>query len=121
VRASKELGAFADISAITDPYADALRQQHVVNIGSPYPSREWFETRRPYSWSLFPDGTNVVESSSVSFQARFPPGSNADFAGPSIKGRSGVRVVALPRTRSTRSRSRVHRKAKAAGLPIAVT
>ena len=47
VRASKELGAFADISAITIPYADALAQQKVVNIGSPYPSREWFVTRRP--------------------------------------------------------------------------
>ena len=88
VRAAKELGAFADISAITIPYADALAQQKVVNIGSPYPSREWFVSRRPYSWSLFPDGTNVVESGAAAFDARFPPGSKADYAGPSIKGKT---------------------------------
>ena len=68
VRASKEFKAFADISGITIPYADALAQEKVVNIGSPYPSREWFVNRRPYSWSLFPDGTNVVESSATAFE-----------------------------------------------------
>lgn len=61
--ASQEIGAFADISGLTIPYADALARQQVVNIGSPYPSRNWFVERRPYSWSLFPDGTNVVEAS----------------------------------------------------------
>ena len=121
VRASKELGAFADISAITIPYADALAQQHVVNIGSPYPSREWFVTRRPYSWSLFPDGTNVVESSSVSFQRRFPPGSTADFAGAAIKGKKRVFGVVAPENQEYQeSVNAFIAKAKAAGLPIAV-
>ena len=39
---AKEFGAFADISGITIPYADALARQGVVNFGAPYPSREWF-------------------------------------------------------------------------------
>ena len=86
VRASKEHKAFADISAITIPYADALAQQKMVNIGSPYPSREWFVRRRPYSWSLFPDGTNVVESSATAFDARLQPGSKADYAGAAHQG-----------------------------------
>ncbi len=61
-KAAKEVKAFADISGITIPYADALAQQKVVNIGSPYPSRRWYERRRPFSWSIFTDGTAVVEA-----------------------------------------------------------
>ncbi len=61
-KAAKEVKAFADVSGITIPYADALAQQKVVNIGAPYPSRRWFERRRPYSWSTFTDGTAVVEA-----------------------------------------------------------
>ena len=39
-RPPKEIGAFADISGITIPYADALARQGVVNIGAPYPSQQ---------------------------------------------------------------------------------
>ena len=105
VRASKELGAFADISAITIPYADALAQQKVVNIGSPYPSREWFVSRRPYSWSLFPDGTNVVESSAAALpragchRARTPT-----TPAPRSRARRACSASSRRRTRSTRSR-----------------
>jgi hypothetical protein len=121
VRASKELGAFADISAITIPYADALAQQKVVNIGSPYPSREWFVNRRPYSWSLFPDGTNVVESGATGFTARFPPGSKAAYAGPSIKGKTRVYGVVAPENQEYQeSVNAFIRKAEAAGLPISI-
>ena len=63
ITAAQEHGAFADVSGLTLPYADALARQGVVNIGAPYPSRNWFVERRPYSWSLFPDGTNVTEAS----------------------------------------------------------
>ena len=37
MRVAEEIGAFADISGITTPYADALSRQGVVNIGAPYP------------------------------------------------------------------------------------
>ena len=86
VRAAKEHGAFADLSGITIPYADALAQNGVVNIGSPYPSQQWFENRRPYSWSLFPDGTNVVRSSAASVIGRFPAGSTVQYGGASLVG-----------------------------------
>ena len=120
VRASKEHKAFADISAITIPYADALAQQKMVNIGSPYPSREWFERRRPYSWSLFPDGTNVVESSAAAFDSRLQPGSTADYAGPSIKGKKRVFGIVAPENQEYQESVQAFiRKAEAAGIPIA--
>jgi hypothetical protein len=118
-KAAKEIKAFADISAITIPYADALAQQKVVNIGSPYPSREWFVSRRPYSWSLFPDGTNVVESGAAGFTSRFPPGSNADYAGPSVKGKKRVFAIVAPENQEYQESVQAFmRKAEAAGLPI---
>jgi hypothetical protein len=96
VHVSDEIGAFADISGITLPYADALFQQGVVNFGAPYPSRDWFVARRPFSWSTFPDGTNVVESAAAEILARSPAGSTADFAGPAYKGKPRVYGIVAP-------------------------
>ena len=96
VKVSQEIGAFADISGITLPYADALFQQGVVNLGAPYPSREWFVSRRPYSWSIFPDGTNVVASASAEILRRQPAGSTADFAGPAYQGKPRVYGIVAP-------------------------
>lgn len=121
VRANKEIGAFADISAITIPYADALARQGIVNIGAPYPSREWFEARRPFSWSLFPDGTNVVESGVAAFKARFPPGSNADFAGAAYQGKPRVFGVVAPENQEYQESAQAFiRQANAAGLTISL-
>jgi hypothetical protein len=96
VRAAKEFGAFADLSGITIPYADALARQGVVNIGSPYPSRDWFVARRPYSWSLFPDGTNVVESASSALIARMPAGSTVQYGGAAMNGKPRRLAVVAP-------------------------
>jgi hypothetical protein len=96
VQASKELGAFADISGITIPYADALSRQGIVNIGAPYPSRNWFDARGPFAWSLFPDGSNVVESSAAATIARMPAGSLAEHAGPSMQGRPRKFALVAP-------------------------
>ena len=86
-RVAQELKAFADISGISNPYADALSQLGVVNFGAPYPARDWFEERSPYAWSIFPDGTIVVESFANWMINRIGPNSNADFAGPALVGR----------------------------------
>lgn len=121
VHVAKEIGAFADISAITIPYADALARQGIVNIGAPYPSREWFEARRPYSWSLFPDGTNVVEAGAAAFKARFPPGSVAEHAGPSLQGKPRVFGVVAPENQEYQESAQAFiREANAAGLTISV-
>lgn len=96
VQSSKELGAFADLSGITLPYADALSRQGIVNFGAPYPSRNWFDARGPFAWSLFPDGSNVVESSAAATIARLPAGSNAEHAGPSMQGRPRKFALVAP-------------------------
>ena len=96
VQASKEVGAFADISGITIPYADALARQGVVNIGAPYPSRNWFEQRRPFAWSLFPDGTNVVEASSSWAIARLKANPNAEWAGEGLQGQPRKYAIVAP-------------------------
>jgi hypothetical protein len=93
---AKEIGAFADISAQTIPYSDALSRNGVVNIGSPYPSRRWFEQRRPYAWSQFPDGTNVVSATSSAMIGRFPPGSRAEHAGRGLRDRPRRFAILAP-------------------------
>jgi len=120
VRASKEIGAFADISAITIPYADALARQGMVNIGAPYPSRQWFVARRPFSWSLFPDGTGVVEAGVASFKARFPPGSVTEHSGPALVGTRRVFGVVAPENQEYQESAQAFiAQANAAGLTIA--
>ncbi len=62
VHAARDVKAFADITAITPPYADALYREKVVNLGAPYMSREWYTSRRPYSWSFTTDCSTGVEN-----------------------------------------------------------
>jgi hypothetical protein len=57
--AADTVGAFADISALSQPYAEALSAQHVVNIGSPYMSEQWYEAHAPYAYSFFPDCSSL--------------------------------------------------------------
>jgi hypothetical protein len=53
--------AFADISAFSQPYGQALSEQHVVNIGSPYMSLGWYQQYSPYAWSFFPNCTTATQ------------------------------------------------------------
>jgi hypothetical protein len=63
LKVASEEQAFADVTALSQPYADALADQHVINLGVPYMSQDWFSQRRPYSWSSFPDCTTAAEAS----------------------------------------------------------
>jgi hypothetical protein len=56
----KSMGAFADLSATSEPYADALARRGVVGFGDPYLSRPWHDQHRPYIWSIATDGTMVA-------------------------------------------------------------
>ena len=62
LKVSTEIGAFADVSASSPPYAEALTRQKVVNVGAPYISRDYFTRMRPYSWSQLTDCSTVVET-----------------------------------------------------------
>lgn len=61
VKVAEELGTFADLSATSEPYADALADRGVIGFGTPYLSRQWHEERAPFAWSLATDGTRVSE------------------------------------------------------------
>jgi hypothetical protein len=86
IRAAKELNLFADVSAFTQPYADALARQQVLSIGALYMSREWFAQRQPYAWSPFPDCTSLSETIAEYMNKRVF-GYPADHAGDGVRGK----------------------------------
>jgi hypothetical protein len=98
IRAASEIGAFADLSAITQPYADALTRNGVIAIGAPYMSREWYAERRPYAWSTVPDCTSVAERS-VAYSNRRLFGRNALFAGDGHDDQVRTMAVIAPNNR----------------------
>jgi hypothetical protein len=61
IRVAQEIGAFADLSATSEPYAGALAKRGVIGFGTPYLSRAWHEQRAPFAWSLATDGSIVSE------------------------------------------------------------
>jgi hypothetical protein len=92
---AKDLGDFADVSAVTVPYADALTQQHVINIGAPYVSKDWLTQHAPYSWTPLTDCTTVVNSVGSYYASKLGHG-NADFAGGDLKGKPRRTAVIAP-------------------------
>jgi hypothetical protein len=95
-RASTEVGAFAELNGLTLPYADALAQRGVVSFGAPYPSREWHVDRRPYVWSYFPDGTNVIRSVAAWMRSRIDPSAPAQYGGPEVNGKTRRIAIVSP-------------------------
>jgi hypothetical protein len=61
IKVAEEIGAFADLSATSEPYAGALAKRNVIGFGTPYLSRAWHEQRAPFAWSLATDGSIVSE------------------------------------------------------------
>jgi hypothetical protein len=58
---AKSLGAFADMSATSEPYADSLQRRKILGFGDPYMSTPWHDQHSPYDWSLAVDGTTVAK------------------------------------------------------------
>ncbi|HVS67681.1 MAG TPA: hypothetical protein VHE56_03950 [Mycobacteriales bacterium] len=65
--------AFADVSAFSQPFGQALSEQHVVNIGSPYMSLGWYQKYSPYAWSFFPNCTTATEGGSANVVRQLLP------------------------------------------------
>lgn len=95
LKVSQEIQAFADVSAVSPVYADALAAKQIVNIGVPFTSREWMSARRPYSWSQFTDCSTVVESVS-SYYATKMAGQPAALAGGDLRGKPRHTMVIAP-------------------------
>jgi Periplasmic binding protein len=95
IKVANELGAFADVTGLTQPYADALARNEVVAVGAPYMSREWFTARRPYVWSNFPDCT-VTSEASVEYTNKRLLGRPATFALRDLAGEERTIAVIAP-------------------------
>ena len=83
----KSMKAFADLSAESEPYADALSKQGVMAFGDPYMSENWHTQHAPYAWSTATDGTDVATvASNYALQKLCPNGRPAVYAGGPLKG-----------------------------------
>lgn len=95
LKAGTEVGAFADVTALSQPYAEALAANRTIGFGAPYMSRRWFTERRPYAWSLMTDCSVVAEAASAYGVHRLL-GKPAAFAGGKLKDRPRKMAVITP-------------------------
>jgi hypothetical protein len=84
--AAKQVGAFADLTAESEPYATALQQQGVMGFGDPYMPGYWHEDHAPYDWSVATDGTDLATAVGE-YGLQKLCGANASYAGGSLKGK----------------------------------
>ena len=85
-KVAEEIKPFADLTALTEPYGDALARRQILNFGTPILSREWYTARRPYSWSVLPDCSTLVEEATEFILKRLS-GPTATRAGGDLKGK----------------------------------
>ncbi|HEY2815332.1 MAG TPA: hypothetical protein VGJ03_17860 [Acidimicrobiales bacterium] len=81
----QSMGSFADMSANSEPYADALASKDIVGFGDPYLSVKWHDDHAPYIWSIATAGTEVANFA-AEYATKKLCGGNADFAGGALKG-----------------------------------
>lgn len=95
LKAATEHEAFADVTANSQPYAEALAQNATIAFGPPYLSREWYAEHRPYAWSLLSDCSVVAEAASE-YGLRRLIGKPAVFAGGDLEGETRRMAVIAP-------------------------
>lgn len=110
LRARTGLDAFADVTADTQPYAEALAEQSIVGFGAPYMSSAWFRDHRPYAWSLVPDCTRVAVQASEYALSRLID-RPAIYAGGELEGQTRRLATIAPNNAQ-------YQKCTAAGLEV---
>jgi len=80
----KSMGSFADLSATSEPYADALMHKDILGFGDPYLSIKWHDEHRPYIWSIATAGTQVANEA-AEYSTKKLCGKNAVYAGGASK------------------------------------
>jgi hypothetical protein len=95
VTSAQQIHAFAELSGTTEPFQDALAQQHVVAFGAPYLSSQWMGARAPYSWSIATECNDVVDTTSE-FGIKQLMGAGAAYAGGSLKGQPRKFAIIAP-------------------------
>ncbi|MGQ0630520.1 MAG: hypothetical protein ACT4P1_05720 [Sporichthyaceae bacterium] len=81
LKVGQEIKAFADISALTQPYLEALVRQKVVTIGGLHMPGSYYRSRAPYAWGQLVDCTTLLSSAVDLLAKRFPASQNAVRAG----------------------------------------
>lgn len=86
LQVAQEIEGFADISALTTPYAEALVRQKVLAIPPVHMSQSWYEENAPYAWGVLVDCSRLV-SSVVDWTMKRVWGRPAQYAGdPAYRG-----------------------------------
>lgn len=62
LRVAQEIGAFADLSVLTVPYAEALVRQQVIAIPPVHMSRQWYEDHAPFAYGVLVDCSRLAET-----------------------------------------------------------
>jgi hypothetical protein len=86
IQVAEEIGAFADLSATSEPYAGALADRGVIGFGTPYLSRKWHEDHAPFAWSIATDGS-IVSEFAAEYAVKKLYGGNAVHAGGALEGK----------------------------------
>ena len=60
--AADDIGAFAELTGATEPYASALAQEGVISVSGIHFPRGYYEQHAPLKWSTFTDCSTVVEA-----------------------------------------------------------
>ncbi|MGQ0847094.1 MAG: hypothetical protein ACT4QF_23495 [Sporichthyaceae bacterium] len=81
LKVAQELKAFADISALSQPYMDALVRQRVLSIGGLHLPAGNYRAKAPYAWGQLIDCTTLLTSAVDLLAKRLPASGNAERAG----------------------------------------
>ena len=101
----QSMGSFADFSANSEPYANALANKDIVGFGDPYLSVKWHDEHAPYIWSIASAGTDVANFA-AEYAVKKLCGKPADRAGRRSRASPASSRRSPPRTPGTRSRCR---------------
>lgn len=80
IQVAQEIAGFADISALTTPYAEALARQKVIAIPPVHMSRQWYEDHAPFAYGVLVDCSRLG-SSLVDWMMKRIWGRSAQYAG----------------------------------------
>ena len=87
-------GAFAEAFAISQPYAEALSAQHVLNFGTVFMSQQWFQQRAPYAYSFFPSCTDLGQAGAA-VASKMIAGGQVTWAGEGVTNGQPRRIAVI--------------------------
>ncbi len=85
IHVSQNIKAFAEMNAGSAPFQEALSRQKVLAFGTPYLSRAWHLSHRPWNWGIAPDCDTVAEAAAEIYVKQMA-GKPANLAGPGLQG-----------------------------------